>query len=54
MLGFAPVPRIRKKTQVQQTQTEKKGICEVQIHNPQPQAKGNHIFFPGSGYLSGC
>ena len=35
MLGSAPVPRIRKKTRVQLTHTEKKRICEVQIDNPQ-------------------
>ena len=35
MFGSAPVPRIRKKTRVQLTHTEKKRICEVQIDNPQ-------------------
>ena len=35
MFGSAPVPRIRKKTQVQFTHTEKKRICEVQIENLQ-------------------
>ena len=29
MLGSAPVPRIRKKTRVQLTHTEKKTICEA-------------------------
>ena len=35
MFGSAPVPRIRKKTRVQLTHTEKKRICEVQINSPQ-------------------
>ena len=35
MFGSAPVPRIRKKTRVQLTHTEKKRICDVQINNPQ-------------------
>ena len=35
MFGSAPVPRIRKKTRVQLSHTEKKRICEVQIDNPQ-------------------
>ena len=35
MFVSAPVPRIRKKTRVQLTHTEKKRICEVQIDNPQ-------------------
>ena len=35
MFGSAPVPRIRKKTRVQLTHTEKRRICEVQIDNPQ-------------------
>ena len=35
MFRSVPVPRIRKKTRVQLTHTEKKRICEVQIDNPQ-------------------
>ena len=35
MFGSAPVPRIRKKTRVQSTHTEKKRTCEVEIDNPQ-------------------
>ena len=37
MFGSALVRRIKKKTRVQLTHTEKKRICEVQIHNPQVQ-----------------
>ena len=54
MVGFAPVPRIIKKSRVQLTHTKKKRLCDVQIHNSQPQARGNQEVFPGSGYLSGC
>ena len=35
IFGSAPAPRIRKKTRVQLTHTEKKRVCEVQIHNPE-------------------
>ena len=54
MFGCAPVPRISKKTLVQITNTEKKRISEVQIHNSQLQARGNQEVFSGSEYLSRC
>ena len=35
MFGSTPMPRIIKKIEAQLTHTNKKRICEVQIHNPQ-------------------
>ena len=35
MFGSAPIARIRKKTRVQLTHTEKKRICEIQILDPE-------------------